>query len=117
MLTTESTLTLDKLTDVLDCISNAEHVASWLAITPSKQFKICERYGADSSPQIKRAYWDYFLTHHPAPCWKIVAVALWRTREFKALEVVQKMKSEPIICTHYYFANLLKALIIIKKSQ
>ena len=69
----ESTLTLDNLTGVLDDISDANLVAAWLAITDLQQMDIIVSC-RDNPSQIKRAYWESFLAHHPAPCWKIVAV-------------------------------------------
>ena len=47
--------------------------------------------------QRRRAYSAYFLTHHPAPCWRIIATALYQQWELGALEVVQKLylRGEP----------------------
>jgi hypothetical protein len=74
-----------------------EHVAAWLAITYLEQMDIM------SVNRDGRAYWEFFLNNHPAPSWKVVAIALWRTADYRALEMVMKL----------YF----KCMFIITESQ
>lgn len=64
-------------------VSDLEHVASWLAI-PTMIFML--KLHSESRKTAK-----YFLIHHPAPSWKIVSIALWRTNETKALEEVRRV--------------------------
>ena len=70
-------------------------VADWLYIPPSKLQELKQQYPVVA--QLKRAYSAYFLTHHPAPCWWIIATALYELWELGALEVVQKLylRGEP----------------------
>ena len=63
-------------------------VAAWLQIPSSKRDKLEQQY---DSRQRKRAYAVYFVTQHPSPSWRIVALALWYAEEHGALEVVQKL--------------------------
>ena len=66
-----------------------ENVGMWLHITQSERQELQQRYPVVA--QLKRAYSAYILTHHHAPCWRIIATALYRTKELGALEVVQKL--------------------------
>ena len=71
-------------------------VVDWLHIPVSKQKELEQQYPVVSQ-QRKRAYSAYYLAHHPGPSWRIIANALWRSKEHGALEVVQKLylKGEP----------------------
>ena len=84
---TESSLTLDNLTSVLKDVLVPGHVAAWLAITYWDQESII--VNQDGSRD--RACWEFFLKNHPAPSWKVVAIALWRTADYRALETVMKL--------------------------
>ena len=64
-------------------------VVQWLQIPHSKWEDIHHQYG--SGPRRNRAYMDYWITHHPAPSWKLIAISLWMAEELGALEVVQKL--------------------------
>ena len=94
----EPSLTLDNLTSVFDGVENMDGisgVAAWLHIPDSKQDELQQQYDRQ---QIKRAFSAYFMSHHPAPSWLIVANALWRTKQHGALEVVQKLYLKGDIC-------------------
>lgn len=67
-------------------VDEPEHVAAWLAITYWDQKFIVNQGGSRD-----RAYWEFFLKNHPAPSWKVVAIALWRTADYRALEIVMKL--------------------------
>ena len=90
----EPSLTLDNLTSVLDGAEDMDGVGTWLHIPLSKQGELQQQYDRQ---QIKRAFSVYFMSHHPAPSWLIIANALWEEEEPGALEVVQKLylKGEP----------------------
>ena len=64
-------------------------LVGWLQFPDSKQRDIRQQF--DSGPHRNRAYIDYWITHHPAPSWKVVAITLWMAGELVALEVVQKL--------------------------
>ena len=64
-------------------------VVDWLHIPVSKQDELEQQYPVVA--QRRRAYSTYFLTHHPALCWSIIATALYEEMEIGALEVVQKL--------------------------
>ena len=66
-----------------------------LHIPRSKRQELLQQYPVVT--QHRRAYLAYFLTHHPAPGWWIIATALYNRGELGALEVVQKLylRGEP----------------------
>ena len=74
-----------------------DSVGDWIHIPVSKQQELQQQYPVVA--QLKQAYSAYFLTHHPAPCLRIIATALYNGGELEALEVVQKLylRGEP--CT------------------
>ena len=93
----EPSLTLDNLTSVFDGVKNMDSVggvALFLCIPSSKQRELQQQY---DGRERKRAYTTYYITQHPAPSWRTVALALWEAGEHGALEVVQKLylKGEP----------------------
>ena len=93
----DPTLTLDAVSSVLDGVQNmgdGDSIASWLQIPTFKQDELHQQYDGSLHP---KAYSTYFLTEHPAPSWRIIALALWQNGELGALEVVQKLylKGEP----------------------
>ena len=77
--------------EVLD--QNIPTVVAWLHIPEAKREELQQQYPVDA--QRKRAYSMYYFAHHPGPSWRIIATALWETKELGALEVVQKLKGEP----------------------
>ena len=64
-------------------------VALELQIPASKRDEIKQQYARD--PGRKPAYMEYWVAHHPAPSWKMIAISLWESSELGALEVVQKL--------------------------
>ena len=95
----EPSLTLDNLTSVFDGVKDMDGidgVADWLQISDSKRDELQQQYGGRERT---RAYTAYYITQHPAPSWRIVALALWEAGEHGALEVVQKLylKGEPCV--------------------
>ena len=72
-------------------------VVDLLHIPYSKQRELRQQYPVVA--QRKRAYSAYYLAHHPGPSWRIIANALWRSKNHGALEVVQKLylKGEPCV--------------------
>ena len=88
-------MTLDNLTSVFDgVVENIDIVAAWLQIPDSKKYELKQQY---DGRERTRAYTAYYITQHPAPSWRIVALALCQAEEHGALEVVQKLylKGEP----------------------
>ena len=79
----------------MESVKGVVRVSEWLHIPQSKRRELWQQYPAVG--QRKRAYSAYFLTHHPAPSWWIIATALYRNQELGALEVVQKLylRGEP----------------------
>ena len=88
-ISTEPTISLRTITSVMSGVQDMDRVAYWLQIPPSKQTEIQQQY--DSVPLRKQAYMEYWLAHHPAPSWKVIAISLWVTGELAALEMVQKL--------------------------
>ena len=66
-----------------------DSVAARLQSPVSKRVEIHQQYA--SGPGRKRAYMEYWVAHHPAPSWKMIAISLWQSRELGALEVIQKL--------------------------
>ena len=87
---TERSLTLSNLASILEQVNQPEHVAQWLAITDLEINFITKASDCYDESLCARSYWEYFLNHHPAPSWKVVAIALWRTGNFDKLEQVMK---------------------------
>lgn len=73
---TESTLTLNNLTSLLEKVKKLNEVTLWLHIPFTKQVEMRGR----------QAYWEYFLNQHPCPSWHMVAHALYRAGEHSILE-------------------------------
>ena len=90
----DPSLTVDSLSSVLDTVQDLNGVVDQLHIPSSKQAELAQQY---DKKQHNRAFAAYFLTHHAAPSWRVIALALWQTGELKALESVQKLyyKGEP----------------------
>ena len=88
---------LENLSTVMEGVSKQglDGVGMRLHISWSKRRELQQQYPVVA--QLKRAYSAYFLTHHPAPCWWIIATALYNGGELGALEVVQKLylRGEP----------------------
>ena len=103
----ESTLTVENLTRILKDVQDPEHVALWLAVTSVQLNFIKVTYKNEF--QCNRGFWEYFLNHHPAPSWKVVAVALWRTVEYETLEMVQKL-----YLTSKFTSNMVCILIVMR---
>ena len=98
---TDSTLTLNNVTAIMKGVQQWKMVADWIGIPVSKHVELrCQNPNTD---QRKQAYWVYWLHHHPAPSWRILAGGLYFWEEYGALEVLQMyyLKGE---CTHisYY---------------
>ena len=64
-----------------------EVVANWIGIPGSKLSEL-ERQNP-TTDEAKQACWDYWLHHHPAPSWRILADGLYVYEEHGALEVLQ----------------------------
>ena len=77
-----------------------EGVADWFGIPYSKRRKLKSQN--PTTDQAKQACWDYWLHHHAAPSWRILAGGLYRWWEHGALEVLQMnyLKGESIRAYH-----------------
>ena len=66
-----------------------DRVANWIGISVSKRLEF--KSLNPTTDQCKQACWDYWLHHHPAPSWRILAGALYKHewRKHGALEVLQ----------------------------
>ena len=88
---------LENLNTVMEGVTKGglDNVGVWLHIPRSKLDELQQQYPVVA--QRRRAYSAYFLTHHPAPCWWIIATALYELCELGALEVIQKLypRGEP----------------------
>ena len=84
---TEVSLTVDNLSIVFDGMKGMDLFmqSGWLQIPDSKRRELQQKY---DSRQVKKADAECFVSHHPAPLWRIVAIALWQTGEHGALEMV-----------------------------
>ena len=84
-------MTLDNLSSILDRVQDIDAVGHYLQIPYSKQVDLRQQYDIR---QLHTAWSSYFVSHHPAPSWRIVAFALWEARELEALKIVQKLYLE-----------------------
>ena len=64
-----------------------DDVADWIGIPYSKRRELQRQ--SSTTDQAKQACWDYWLHHHPAPSWTILAGGLYFWEEHGALEVLQ----------------------------
>ena len=64
-----------------------ESVADWIGIPYSKREELKSQN--PTTDQAKQACWNYWLHHHPAPSWRILAGGLYERQEHGALEVLQ----------------------------
>ena len=64
-----------------------DDVARWIGIPVNKCHELQSRN--PTTGQAKQACWDYWLHHHPAPSWTILAGGLYEWEEHGALEVLQ----------------------------
>ena len=64
-----------------------ENVAAWIGIPRNKRHELKSQN--PTTGQAKQACWDYWLHHHPAPSWRILAGGLYEWRVHGALEVLQ----------------------------
>jgi hypothetical protein len=73
-----------------------ENVATLIGIPDSKQREL-QRQNLPTD-QAKQACWDYWLHHHPAPSWRILAHGLYFWIDHGALEILQMnyLKGESI---------------------
>ena len=63
------------------------HVAVWIGIPDSKLGELQSL--KPTTDQAKQACWDYWLHHHPACSWTLLAGGLYAWRERRALEMLQ----------------------------
>ena len=94
------------------------YVANWIGIPSIKRLELESQ--SPTADQAKQACWDYWLHHHPAPSWRILAGGLYFWHEHGALEVLQMnyLKGEyayaiachgTFICTVYIHDNVYLA--------
>ena len=84
---TDLTLTLDNITAIMKDVQRWEDVARWIGIPLIKCAEL--RSQNPTADQAKQACWDYWLHHHPACSWSILADGLYYWGEHGALEVLQ----------------------------
>ena len=99
------TLTLDNVTAIMKDVQECELVAIWIGIPDSIRLELKSQN--PTTDQHKQAYWDYWLHHHPAPSWRILAGGLYFWIEHGALEVLQMsyLKGETIGAYHGLLGN------------
>ena len=97
---TDPTLTLNNVTAIMKDVRQWESVADWIGIPLSKRRELKSQ--SPTTDQAKQACWDYWLHHHPAPSWRILAGGIYEWREHGALEVLQMnyLKGESIGAYH-----------------
>ena len=93
---TDSTLTISRLTSLLDSIGDLGILSDWLDIPGSKY---SEKQHANGTKHIK-ALCEWYLTNHPAPSWRHIAEGLYGARKHEVLEVLRDQ-------VHYLKGGLL----------
>jgi hypothetical protein len=104
-------MTLDNLSSILDGVENIDIVGHYLQIPRSKLVELQSRQY--DTRQIHTAWSSYFISHHPTPSWRIVALALWGAGELRALKVVQKLYLEGEPCTWHAHCCRRKGKLIL----
>ena len=71
-------------------------VAFWIGIPDTKRLELRRQH--PTTDQHKQACWDYWIHHHLAPSWRILADGLYILKEYGALEMLQMnyLKGESI---------------------
>ena len=82
-------------------------MANWIGIPYSERNAYVLKRQNPTTGQAKQACLDYWLHHHPAPSWRILAGGLYQWGEHGALEVLQMnyLKGEyayAIYCMSWY---------------
>ena len=97
---TDPSLTLNNVTAILKDVEMWENVALSIGIPDSKRLELQSQ--SATTDQLKQAYWDYWLRHHPAPSWRLLAGGLYIWGVHGALEVLQMnyLKGESIGAYH-----------------
>ena len=80
---TDPTLTLTSLTQLLGSVEDWELFSAWLDIPDSVYWK-----HSDETQRVQ-GLCEWYLTHHPAPSWLHVAIALYSRGEHDILEVLR----------------------------
>ena len=83
---TDLTLTFNNVTAVMKDVQRWKRVAWWIGVSPSKWNELQSKNS--TTDQAKQACWDYWIHHHPAPSWRMLADALYVEREHGALELL-----------------------------
>ena len=97
-----------------------EGMIDWIGIPLSKYDELKSQN--PTTDQAKQACWDYWLHHHPAPSWRILAGGLYYRGEHGALEVLQMnyLKGEYVCVTcmcisctlHIYISKYLDPPVV-----
>ena len=82
----DPTLILSNVTAIMKDVQLWGDVAFWIGIPDSKRREFQSEN--PTTDQWKQAHWDYWIHHHPAPSWRILASALYYWVEHGALEVL-----------------------------
>ena len=98
---TDPSLTLDNVTTIMKDVEKWVNVAGRIGIPGSKLRE------SATTDQCKQACWDYWLHHHPAPSWRLLADGLYIYAKHGALEVLQMnyLKGESIEAYHSLLGN------------
>ena len=84
---TESTLTLSRLSSLLDSVNDWHTLSYWLDI-PSSKYNVIKSQHFNVTERNK-ALCDWYLTNHPAPSWRHIAEGLYGAGEHEVLEVLR----------------------------
>ncbi len=84
---TDDTLTLANLTQLLNNVEHWDIFRRYLHI-PDSKYKALKQQHPDGA-QWKKAVCVWYLTHHPAPSWSDVAIALYFSAEHAVLDVLR----------------------------
>ena len=84
---TDSTLTLSRLTSLLDSVHNWDRFYVWLDTPVSKYNDIIKQHS--NVTKRNKALCEFYLTNHPAPSWRHIAQGLYGAREHEVLEVLR----------------------------
>ena len=95
---TDSTLTLSRLTSLLDSVGDWIRLHIWLDISPSKYSDIKKQHS--NVTERNKALCEWYLTNHPAPSWRHIAEGLYGAGEHAVLEVLRDQ-------VHYLKGGLL----------
>ena len=106
----EPTLTVRNILSVCEGLTDWDWLGAWLDVPDSKRDDIRRRYQTDS--EWVEAVVKEWRAHHPAPSWKGLAWALYKTGELRALRRLYGKYLTGMSCVDEFTIIVLEGLCV-----